>query len=58
MLKIWEIKQSDKRDRCNDCLKPFKLGQFKHKISTQLRFNNVCKRCYDKRNEGNTDKLL
>ena len=49
MLKIWEIKRSDKRDRCGECLLPFgkvkrsvKFPSNKHK---GCRFPKVCYGC-------------
>lgn len=43
-LEIWQIKRSDKRDRCAVCLLPFRKGQFKLKSKEfrGYRFSNVC----------------
>lgn len=49
MLNIWDIPRKDKRDRCMDCLKPFRRGQFKKKCgSNVLRFYNKCLGCFYK----------
>lgn len=49
MLNIWDIKRSDKRDRCMDCLKPFRKGQIKKKCASVVyRFPNKCYACFYK----------
>ena len=48
MLNIWDIPRKDKRDRCMDCLKPFRRGQIKKKCGRSvLRFPNKCRDCVE-----------
>ena len=46
-LEIWNIPRSDTRDRCGDCLKPFKKKDIKHKrYKNYLRFPRICEVCF------------